>query len=88
MCIRFPEQKEDMIHKANKKVDGILNEHEQGVITDAERYNKIIDVWTHTTNDVARALMEKIKSVSSGFNSLHMMVDSGARGSQEQVRQL
>jgi len=83
-----PEQKEEMIGKANKKVDGILNEHEQGVITDAERYNKIIDVWTHTTNDVARALMEKIKSVNNGFNSLHMMVDSGARGSQEQVRQL
>ena len=83
-----PEQKEDMIAKANKKVDGILNEHEQGVITDAERYNKIIDVWTHTTNDVARALMDKIKAANGGFNSLHMMVDSGARGSQEQVRQL
>jgi len=83
-----PEEKEAMITKANKKVDGILNEHEQGVITDAERYNKIIDVWTHTTNDVARALMEKIKAADNGFNSLHMMVDSGARGSQEQVRQL
>ena len=59
-----------------------------GVITDAERYNKIIDVWTHTTNDVARALMEKIKQHNKGFNSFHMMVDSGARGSQEQVRQL
>jgi DNA-directed RNA polymerase subunit beta' len=83
-----PEEKESLINKANKKVDGILNEHEQGVITDAERYNKIIDVWTHTTNDVARALMEKIKAADGGFNSLHMMVDSGARGSQEQVRQL
>ena len=83
-----PEEKENLIAKANKKVDGILNEHEQGVITDAERYNKIIDVWTHTTNDVARALMEKIKRAEGGFNSLHMMVDSGARGSQEQVRQL
>ena len=83
-----PEEKENLIAKANKKVDGILNEHEQGVITDAERYNKIIDVWTHTTNDVARALMEKIKRAETGFNSLHMMVDSGARGSQEQVRQL
>jgi DNA-directed RNA polymerase subunit beta' len=83
-----PEEKENLIAKANKKVDGILNEHEQGVITDAERYNKIIDVWTHTTNDVARALMEKIKHAEAGFNSLHMMVDSGARGSQEQVRQL
>ena len=83
-----PELKESLIAKAEKKVNGILNEHEQGVITDAERYNKIIDVWTHTTNDVARALMEKIKAAQGGFNSLHMMVDSGARGSQEQVRQL
>jgi DNA-directed RNA polymerase subunit beta' len=84
----IPEEKEALITKANKKVEGILNEHEMGVITDAERYNKIIDVWTHTTNDVARALMEKIKQHNHGFNSLHMMVDSGARGSQEQVRQL
>jgi len=84
----IPDEKEALITKANKKVEGILNEHEMGVITDAERYNKIIDVWTHTTNDVARALMEKIKIHNKGFNSLHMMVDSGARGSQEQVRQL
>lgn len=84
----IPEEKENLITKANAKVEAILNEHEQGVITDAERYNKIIDVWTHTTNDVARALMEKIKGHNQGFNSLHMMVDSGARGSQEQVRQL
>jgi DNA-directed RNA polymerase subunit beta' len=84
----IPEEKEALISKANKKVETILNEHEQGVITDAERYNKIIDVWTHTTNDVARALMEKIRIHNHGFNSLHMMVDSGARGSQEQVRQL
>lgn len=84
----IPEEKENLITKANKKVESILNEHEQGVITDAERYNKIIDVWTHTTNDVARALMDKIKTHNHGFNSLHMMVDSGARGSQEQVRQL
>ncbi len=84
----IPEEKENLIQKANKKVEGILNEHEQGVITDAERYNKIIDVWTHTTNDVARVLMDKIRVTDNGFNSLHMMVDSGARGSQEQVRQL
>ncbi len=84
----IPEEKIDLIGKANKKVEAILNEHEQGVITDAERYNKIIDVWTHTTNDVARALMEKLKANNSGFNSLHMMVDSGARGSQDQVKQL
>ncbi|MGE5682743.1 MAG: DNA-directed RNA polymerase subunit beta' [Bacillota bacterium] len=83
-----PEEKVKLIQDSNKKVSDILNEHEQGVITDAERYNKIIDVWTHTTNNVAKSLMEKLRSDQNGFNSLHMMVDSGARGSQEQVRQL
>ncbi|MCB0747023.1 MAG: DNA-directed RNA polymerase subunit beta', partial [Ignavibacteriae bacterium] len=83
-----PEEKKLLITDSNKKVSSILDEHEQGLITDAERYNKIIDVWTHTTNDVSKSLMEKIKVDQFGFNSLHMMVDSGARGSQEQVRQL
>lgn len=84
----IPNEKEVLIGSANKKVDQILNEHENGVITDTERYNKIIDVWTHTTNDVAKVLMDKLKTADYGFNSVHMMVDSGARGSQEQVRQL
>ena len=83
-----PDEKKQLIEDSNKKVASILNEHEQGLITDAERYNKIIDVWTHTTNNVARTLMNRIKTDKNGFNSLHMMVDSGARGSQEQVRQL
>ncbi len=83
-----PDEKETLIKDSNSKVAGILDEHEQGLITDAERYNKIIDVWTHTTNNVSKSLMQKIKTDQSGFNSLHMMVDSGARGSQEQVRQL
>ncbi len=83
-----PDEKKTLINDSNKKVTSILDEHEQGLITDAERYNKIIDVWTHTTNDVSKLLMEKIKVDQHGFNSLHMMVDSGARGSQEQVRQL
>ncbi len=83
-----PEQKEKLIKASNEKVSAILSEHEQGLITDAERYNKIIDVWTHTTNDVSKSLMDKIRTDKNGFNSLHMMVDSGARGSQEQVRQL
>lgn len=84
----IPAEKETYIISANEKVEQILNEHEQGVITDTERYNKIIDVWTHTTNDVAKILMEKLKKADNGFNAIHMMVDSGARGSQEQVRQL
>jgi DNA-directed RNA polymerase subunit beta' len=84
----IPDEKVKLIDDSNKKVNAILNEHEQGLITDAERYNKIIDVWTFTTNNVAKSLMDRLKTDQGGFNSLHMMVDSGARGSQEQVRQL
>ena len=84
----IPDEKIKLIEDSNKKVGGILSEHEQGLITDAERYNKIVDVWTHTTNNVAKSLMDRIKTDQGGFNSLHMMVDSGARGSQDQVRQL
>ncbi len=83
-----PDEKEKLVEQANKKVEDILNEHEMGIITEAERYNKIIDVWTHTTNNVAKALIERIRQHNQGFNSLHMMVDSGARGSQDQVKQL
>ena len=83
-----PDEKQSLIEESEAKVSSIINEHEQGLITDAERYNKIIDVWTHTTNDVSKSLMEKLQQDKLGFNSLHMMVDSGARGSQEQVRQL
>ena len=84
----IPDEKDKLIDDSNKKVSGILSEHEQGLITDAERYNKIIDVWTHTTNNVAKHLMDRLKVDQGGFNSLHMMVDSGARGSQDQVKQL
>lgn len=83
-----PEEKEVIISEANKKVEQVLNEHENGFITDTERYNKIIDIWTHATNDVGKVLMEKLRESNQGFNPIHMMVDSGARGSSEQVRQL
>ncbi len=84
----IPEEKVALIDAANKKVEQVLEQHEMGVITDNERYNIIIDTWTHTTNDVARVLMTKLKNAEGGFNSIFMMIDSGARGSQEQVRQL
>ncbi|PKL82021.1 MAG: DNA-directed RNA polymerase subunit beta', partial [Ignavibacteriae bacterium HGW-Ignavibacteriae-3] len=64
-----PDEKVKLINDSNKKVSGILNEHEQGLITDAERYNKIVDVWTHTTNNVAKSLMDRIKTDQGGFNS-------------------
>lgn len=86
--LKIPEEKPILIEKANKKIDEILQGYEQGLITNSERYNQIIDTWTHTTNDVAKSLMNKLKNDQDGFNPLYIMVDSGARGSSEQVRQL
>ena len=83
-----PDEKTELINKANKDVKKVFSEHEQGLITDSERYNKIIDIWTITNSKVSQHLMDRIRNDQNGFNSLHMMVDSGARGSQEQVRQL
>ena len=83
-----PEAKNKLVKEANEKVSEIINEHEMGLITDAERYNKIIDVWTFATTNISIALMNKLKTDKNGFNPLHMMVDSGARGSKEQIRQL
>jgi len=84
----IPAEKEAIVKESNEKVNAVLFEHENGLITDTERYNKIIDIWTFTTNKVASVLFERLKTDQKGFNPLHMMVDSGARGSQEQVRQL
>lgn len=84
----IPDKKPELIAKATEKVNEVFQEHENGLITDAERYNKIIDIWTHTTNDIISLVLEHLKGDQGGFNSLHMMVDSGARGSKEQVRQL
>lgn len=84
----IPEEKEAIIKDSNTKVNGVLSEHENGLITDTERYNKIIDIWTDTTYKVSSKLLARLKVDQSGFNPLFMMVDSGARGSQEQVRQL
>ncbi len=83
-----PKVKEKLIKESNEKVSVIYQEYEEGLTTDTERYNRIIDVWTHTSNDVSKALMDELKKDRDGFNPLNMMVDSGARGSQEQVRQL
>ncbi len=84
----IPEEKVQLVEAANREVEKVLEQHEMGVITDNERYNIIIDKWTHTTNDVAKVLLEKLKLADGGFNSINMMIDSGARGSAEQVRQL
>lgn len=84
----IPDTKSKLIEKSTKEVDRIRSLYERGVITDGERYNKVIDVWTRTTNQVAEDLFEHLKGDVEGFNSIYMMADSGARGSREQIRQL
>jgi len=84
----IPKEKEEVIGKSLRDVDNVQNQYYRGFITNGERYNKVIDIWTRTTNRVAEKLFDSLQHARDGFNSLYMMVDSGARGSKEQVRQL
>jgi DNA-directed RNA polymerase subunit beta' len=84
----IPDEKEKLVVKSNQEVDHIRTLYEKGIITDGERYNKVIDVWTRTTNQVAEHLFDHLQHSSNGFNPVYMMADSGARGSKEQIRQL
>ncbi len=81
-------EKEMFVEMAQKEVDEIQMLYENGVITDGERYNKIIDIWTKVTADVAEVMFQRLQKDKNGFNPLYMMSDSGARGSKEQIRQL
>ncbi len=86
--IVIPSSKQKTIDAARKRVESVEKSRMRGLITEGERYNKVIDIWTHATNEVKSDLMVTLKNSNSGFNSLHMMIDSGARGSQDQVSQL
>jgi DNA-directed RNA polymerase subunit beta' len=83
-----PPEKKILIEQAQKEVDNIQKQFLRGIITDGERYNKIIDIWTHVTGEVAEIMFAKLSRHEDGFNPLFMMSDSGARGSKEQIRQL
>jgi DNA-directed RNA polymerase subunit beta' len=84
----IPKEKVIMVEKSSNEVERIRTLYEKGVITDGERYNKVIDVWTRTTNQVAEHLFDHLRESMDGFNPVYMMADSGARGSKEQIRQL
>lgn len=83
-----PEEKEKIIQEALKKVDQKQRQYENGLLTEGEKYNQVIDIWTRVTEDVSHILFERLRTDRDGFNSLYMMADSGARGSKEQIRQL
>lgn len=83
-----PEMKEELISQANAEVEEVLANYNMGFITNNERYNQIIDIWTHANSQLTRSLMDNISKDKQGFNAVFMMLDSGARGSKEQIRQL
>ncbi|RZP13817.1 MAG: DNA-directed RNA polymerase subunit beta', partial [Flavobacteriales bacterium] len=86
--IIIPAEKVGMIEKANAQVDGIIGNYNMGLITNNERYNQVIDIWTATNAELTELSMKRIREDKQGFNSVYMMLDSGARGSKEQIRQL
>ena len=86
--IIIPQEKHEMIADANEQVDGIMANYNMGLITNNERYNQVIDVWTSTNAMLTELAMKRIREDNQGFNSVYMMLDSGARGSKEQIRQL
>ena len=86
--IIIPEEKEELVRKGNEEVERIANDYGMGFITDNERYNQVIDTWTHVNKDLSDILMKQMKEADQGFNAVYMMLDSGARGSAGQISQL
>jgi len=86
--VLIPYEKNNILSEAYDKVEDIKSKYDRHVLTEGERYNKVIDVWTHTTNHVAQAMEDELRKDASGFNPLAMMTDSGARGSKDQIKQL
>jgi DNA-directed RNA polymerase subunit beta' len=84
----IPKEKETLVNEGYAQVDEVMNNYNMGFITNNERYNQIIDIWTHINAKLTQILMTQLSSDNQGFNSVYMMLDSGARGSKEQIRQL
>ena len=86
--IIIPEEKAELVEKGNAEVQQITDNYNMGFITDNERYNQVIDSWTHVNNRLRDVLMKKMTEADQGFNAVYMMLDSGARGSKDQIAQL
>ena len=86
--IQVPAEKEKLVETAKKEVEAVWNNYLMGLITDNERYNQVIDIWTRTNSLLTSTLMQQLEEDDQGFNSIYMMMHSGARGSREQIRQL
>ncbi|MFM9838078.1 MAG: DNA-directed RNA polymerase subunit beta' [Cyclobacteriaceae bacterium] len=86
--VKVPAEKKQLVEDAQKEVDSVWNNYMMGLITDNERYNQVIDIWTRTNTLLTNTLMKQLEEDQQGFNSIYMMMHSGARGSREQIRQL
>lgn len=86
--VLVPAEKEKLMAQAQEKIDEITESYQMGFITDKERFNQVVDIWTHTDNQLTLKLMNQITKDRQGFNSIFMMLDSGARGSKQQIKQL
>ncbi len=84
----IPEEKKEIIEKSMEEVNRIRKQYDRGIITEGERYNKLIDLWTHTTSTIADKMHERLASDKDGFNPVYIMMDSQARGSKDQIKQL
>ena len=83
-----PDVKQELLSDATEEVDSVWASYNMGLITNNERYNQIIDIWTRVDTRITETLMNEISSHKNGFNSVFMMLDSGARGSKTQIKQL
>ncbi len=86
--IIIPKEKEEYVQEGYREVEEVMANYSMGLITNTERYNQVIDIWTHVNSKLTDTLMKQISSDQQGFNSVYMMLDSGARGSKDQIRQL
>ena len=86
--VLIPAEKEALVNEGYAQVEEVMNNYSMGFITNTERYNQIIDIWTHVNSNLTDILMKQLSSDNQGFNSVYMMLDSGARGSKDQIRQL
>ena len=86
--IIIPKEKETLVQRGYEEVEQVIQNYNMGFITNNERYNQVIDIWTHVNSELSNILMKTISTDDQGFNSVYMMLDSGARGSKEQIRQL
>lgn len=86
--IIIPPEKKEIVERGHEEIRAIQDNYNMGFITENERYNQVIDTWTHVNNDLASILMKEMTEADQGFNAVFMMLDSGARGSKDQIKQL